>query len=142
MQELKVTGGVQYFNLNGRELAFDPGDMNFADEFLTMVENLEKTMEDSEEIRKVMAENPREVFRIVREKDRTIRAEIDHVFGEGTSKAIYTGNLTSLADGLPVWLNFCLAIMDIMEENARTQRARSNPRLQKYMAKYEQYQKR
>ena len=41
-----------------------------------------------------------------------------------------------MADGFPIWANFMLAIIDQFEGEFAEQKKKTNPRIQKYTAKY------
>lgn len=57
--------------------------------------------------------------------------------GESRDAAVFgTMNVYALADGLPVWCNLMLAIIDEMDSSFAREKKASNPRVQKYLAKY------
>lgn len=45
-------------------------------------------------------------------------------------------NVYALADGLPVWMNLMLAVLDVVDAKLAQENERANPRLEKYLAKY------
>ena len=44
-------------------------------------------------------------------------------------------SLFTIADGLPIWANFILAIIDTLEGDFAEQKKKTNPRVAKYTAK-------
>ena len=47
-----------------------------------------------------------------------------------------TPNVYAMADGLPVWCNLLFAIMDEIDTSFAREQKATNPRIQKYTAKY------
>ena len=45
-------------------------------------------------------------------------------------------NLYAYGDGMPVWANFLLAIMDRFDEGIKREKALSNEKIAKYVKKY------
>lgn len=45
-------------------------------------------------------------------------------------------NVYALADGLPLWMNLLLAVVDLIDEKTAAETESVNPRLEKYLAKY------
>ena len=45
-------------------------------------------------------------------------------------------NVYAMADGLPVWCNLMLAVMDEIDTSFAREQKRMNPRIAKYTAKY------
>ena len=43
---------------------------------------------------------------------------------------------SALADGLPVWANLIMAIIDTFDDEFAQEKKKKNPRLAKYTAKY------
>ena len=66
-----------------------------------------------------------------------MRTEIDNLFGEPICDKIF-GNMSvcALADGLPVWANFMISVIDEIDKGITIEQKKTNPRVQKYMQKY------
>lgn len=74
-----------------------------------------------------------------RQVDMELQAEIDSLFGEGTAQGVFGSmSLTAYADGLPVWLNLLLALLDQFPEAAKAQAGMSDERLKAVTARYTQ----
>ena len=66
-----------------------------------------------------------------------MRGIIDGVFGDGLCNKIFGDvSLYASADGLPVWQNFILAVIDLFDEATKREAALSNEKIQKYVKKY------
>ena len=62
---------------------------------------------------------------------------IDALFGEGSAAAVFEGiSSYAMADGLPLWTNFLLAVIDTVPEEMNKQVKTSKPRVEKYLKKY------
>ena len=69
--------------------------------------------------------------------DIEMRVIIDGVFGDGLCNKIFGDvSLYASADGLPVWQNFILAVIDLFDEATKREAALSNEKIQKYVKKY------
>ena len=67
----------------------------------------------------------------------TERNAINGILGADVCGPLFGGmNLYALADGLPVWCNLMLAIMDECDSAFSREQMRTNPRIKKYTAKY------
>ena len=81
--------------------------------------------------------NHREIFEIARLRDTEMRELIDGVFGRPVCAELFGDmNVYAMADGLPVWCNFLLAVMDEIDTTFAREQKLTNPRIQKYTAKY------
>lgn len=47
----------------------------------------------------------------------------------------------AIANGLPVWCNLMMAVMDEIDTTFTREQKLTNPRISKYTAKYQKYQK-
>ena len=67
-----------------------------------------------------------------------MRELIDSVFDGTPVCTLLFGsmNVYAMASGLPVWANLMLAIMDEVDTAFAREQKATNPRVQKYMAKY------
>ena len=81
--------------------------------------------------------NKREVFETARKMDEEMREIINDVFGFDICSALFGEmNVYALADGLPVWANLMLAIMDEVDTTFAREQKAINPRVSKYTKKY------
>lgn len=137
MPELMFATGLVVFSVNGQtEITFNPTDSAFVERLFQAFDTLDKKQEAyKEEISRIG--DKREIFEIARRRDAEMRELIDAVFGQPVCEGIFGGmNVYALADGLPVWCNFLLAVMDEIDTTFAKEQKATNPRIAKYTAKY------
>lgn len=142
MKDLNFDSGLVTYSLNGKcEVSFNPTDSNFVERLYTAFEELDKKQEGYKAQIEKMA-NKREIFDFARERDAEMRAIIDGVLDVPVSDAVFGGmNVYAVANGLPVWCNLMLAIMDEVDSAYAREQKAMNPKIAKYTAKYQKYQK-
>lgn len=137
MAEIRFDDGLVTYNLNGKcEVSFNPTDSNFAERLYSAFEELDKKQEGFKaEIEK--NGDKREIFDFTRERDAEMRAIIDNLFEAPVSAALFGGmNVYALSNGLPVWCNLMLAVMDEIDTSFTREQKLTNPRISKYTKKY------
>lgn len=136
VEQLSFDVGVTRFALNGGvEVEFNPSDSAFAERLFTLFTELDGKQKEYKAA-KDKAKGA-EIFDLARKMDTEIRAGIDGLFGVPVcDEAFGNMSVTALADGLPVWANLLLAVMDKMDERVVAERKRTNPRIEKYTKKY------
>lgn len=137
MAELNFATGVVTFTVNGKcDISFNPTDSAFVERLFNAFDTLDKKQEAYKtEISKV-GDN-REIFDIARRRDEEMRELIDGVFERPVCRDLFGGmNVYAMADGLPVWCNFLLTVMDEVDTTFAHEQKLTNPRIQKYTAKY------
>lgn len=142
MKELNFDTGVVTYNINGVcEFSFNPTDSNFVERLYSAFEELDRKQEGYQAQIEKMADK-REIFEFARERDAEMRGIIDGVFEVPVSDVIFGGmNVYAVANGLPVWCNLMLAVMDEIDTAFAREQKATNPRIAKYTAKYQKYQK-
>lgn len=143
MSELKFSTGLKTYTVNDCcEIQFNPGDSFFVERLFSTMEKLSKRQEDGEQENAVNADHPEKVFELARIRDREMRAEIDGLFGKPVCAALFPGmDVYALADGLPLWANFLMAIVDEIDASLAAQNKMADSRVAKYMAKYGKYRR-
>lgn len=137
MKDLNFDTGVVTYRLNGTcDVSFNPTDSAFVERLFNAFDTLDK----KQEAYKAEAERnkgTREIFATARKLDAEMREIINDTFEQDVCSALFGGmNIYALADGLPVWANLMLAVMDETDSAfAREQKAQS-PRIRKYSEKY------
>ena len=136
MNALKFSTGVKTFAVNdgAAEISYNPTDPIFAervyDAFLSLAEKYEAGKGQKFEDNKAF-------FEYARARDREVHKEIDSLFGDGVSTDLFGGvSSYAMADGLPLWCNFLLAIIDTIPAELSVQIKASKPRVEKYLQKY------
>ena len=95
------------------EISFDPADIGFANRLFTLMDKLEKRQNEP------APENQEDVFVVAEKRDAEMRAEIDAVFDEPVCDKVFgRTNVFSPAGGLPLCVNFLMAIIKEVEEAA------------------------
>jgi hypothetical protein len=142
MKELNFDSGLVTYALNGKcEVSFNPTDSNFVERLYSAFEDLDKKQESYKAQIEKMADK-KEIFEFARERDAEMRGIIDGVFEASVSEAVFGGmNVYAIANGLPVWCNLMMAIMDEIDTTFTREKKLTDPRVSKYTAKYQKYQK-
>lgn len=118
------------------EISFDPADIGFVNRLFELMEKLEKQKNEE-------PQNPEDVFAVAAQKDKEMRADIDALFDESVCDKIFGNtNVFSPAGGLPLCMNFLLAIIDEVDAASEAETkptARVDAYIQKYEKKYGKY---
>lgn len=131
---------IQEYNINGKAvIRFNPMDTGFVKRFLDACDELAKRQEAfGKEAEEAPADN---FFPVAEKADTDMREIINGLFGEDICTPIFDKmSVTALSEGLPLWLNFMLAIMDEITETVeevKGSKVEVNPKLQKYLSKFD-----
>lgn len=137
MKEIRFETGVETFSLNGSaEVSFNPTDSAFVENLFNAFDTLDKRQESyRSEVERTA--DKKEVFGIARRMDGEMREIINCVFGADVCGTLFGGmNVYALADGLPIWANLMLAVMDEIDTAFSREQKATNPRIAKYTQKY------
>lgn len=136
MADIKFETGLKLFSINGAvEVCFSPTDMNFIEKVYSAMDRMDKKQEEYKEI--FADAKDAEIFDLVRRMDTDAREEINSIFGLDICTPVFGQmSLFTVADGLPVWANFILALIDELDGAFADEKKKTNPRIQKYTAKY------
>lgn len=129
--------GLVTYDLNGAaQVKFNPTDSSFVERLFLTFDALDKKQEAYKaEVEK--AAGSREIFDIARKRDAEMRTMIDDALGQPVCCALFGEmNVYAMADGLPVWCNLLLAVMDEVDTSFTRERKAADPRIKKYTAKY------
>lgn len=142
MKELNFDSGLVSYSINGKmEVWFNPTDTNFVERLYSTFEELDKKQDEYKAKVQELA-NKREIFDYAHERDIEMRGMIDNIFSVPVCDTLFGGmNVYSIANGLPVWCNFLMAIMDEVDTTFAREQKATNPRIAKYTAKYAKYKK-
>lgn len=142
MKELKFSSGVVTYSLNGEcEVSFNPGDTEFVERFHAGFEEIAKIQDEYSKTER--PETPgKEIFEIARNRDNKIKEIIDGIFNKPVSAALFENvSPCAYADGLPIWVNLMLSILDEIDANIDDIEKKADPRISKYTEKYGKYAK-
>lgn len=137
MKELNVDSGVVTYSINGKcEISFNPTDNTFAEKVFDAFDALDKRQEDyKNELEKAL--DTKQVFEVLRNMDMEMREIINNVFGFDLCALVFSDmNVYSLANGLPVWVNLMLSIIDEIDASFSKEKKLADVRVQKYTKKY------
>lgn len=136
MEKLTFDTGIKEYEVNGGViLRFNPSDSAFVGKLFNAFDSLDK----KQEIYRAQIDSmkdKREIFEIAHNQDIEMRTIIDGVFGPICDSLFGDMNVYAMADGLPVWCNFLLAIIDEVDTSFAREQKKTNPRIAKYTAKY------
>lgn len=137
MLNLTIEDGVQEINLNGKvTVLLNLTDTNFIERFYLAFEDIDKMQEEYRN-RVDKAEN-KEIFAISQELNASVRGKIDAAFGQPVCEPLFGSvSIFAIAGGLPIWCNLMLAIVDEIDAAMGEQKKLTNPKIQKYIAKYQ-----
>ena len=142
MGELNFSTGVKEFTINGKvKVYFNPTDIAFIERVFSLFDKMDEAQEEYNAATK-NASGMTDILERYRNHESTVRGLINDVFGADVCDAIFydeaCGSLSvfSLSEGLPLWVNLMLAIIDKTDEAFSAEKKATNPRIKKYTAKY------
>lgn len=132
MSELNFQTSRRTYTVNGgAEISFDPADISFVNRLFDLMGRLEKRQKET------APANGEDVFAAAARRDAEVRAEIDEAFGEPVCDKVFgRTNVFSPAGGLPLCVNFLMAVIDEIDA-ASEREIKVSPRMNAYMQKYE-----
>ncbi len=138
--KLSYSTGVREYEVEGGVIHFNPCDTKFAERLYKCFDKLGKRQEDGEVENEELKNDGVKLFEAIKAKEAEMRGYIEEVFGEGTAKLIFPNTgLYAVADGLPVWANFLLAVIDEVDKSMEEQQVTASPRFDALMKKYQKY---
>ena len=138
MRELNFNTGVESFPVNGVPdvLRFNPTDIELLRKIYVSMKDLEAKQKERNSAQSD-SDDIIDTLNKAKQLDTEMRGIIDGVFGDGLCNKIFGDeSLYASADGLPVWQNFILAVIDLFDEATKREAALSNEKIQKYVKKY------
>lgn len=136
--DLQVGTGVVEYNLNGKvKVHFNPADASFVKKLMGVFDDIEATHNKyTDDLKKTS--DPKRVFEIAGKVDADMRKMLDGVFDVPVCDALFGDmNVYALADGLPVWTNLLLSVLDVCYSSFDGVDDAMEQRIRKYTAKYE-----
>lgn len=138
MRELNFNSGIESFSVNGvkNALRFNPTDIELLRKIYVSMKDLEAKQKERNSAQSD-SDDIIDTLNKAKQLDTEMRGIIDGVFGDGLCNKIFGDvSLYASADGLPVWQNFILAVIDLFDEATKREAALSNEKIQKYVKKY------
>lgn len=136
MLQLNLETGVQEISLNGKVSVFlNLTDIDFVERIFNAFDDMEQKQEKYQKMLDGQ-DDARVLFKTAREMDAEMRETINGLFGLDVCTPLFgTMNVYARADGLPLWVNLIMAIIEQMDDTVTAEKKKQNPKLQKYLAK-------
>ena len=137
MATLNVTTGLKEYDINGKvTVLINPTDPTFMERLYDMLIALEKK-DDEYRIRKKTETDAKKLFELAREMDSEMREMINGTLGQDVCDPVFGSvNMYAIADGLPLWANLLLAIIEEMDGAFEQEKKISESRIKKYTTKF------
>ncbi len=137
MLELRHDTGVQEVSINGKvTVLLNLTDIDFIERVFNAFDAMDK-QQDKYQAMLAGETDARKMFAAARTMDTDMRELINGLFGFDVCTPLYgTMNTYAMADGLPVWCNLMLCLIDNMNDTFTAEKKKTNPKLQKYLAKF------
>lgn len=136
-RELSFDTGIVQFKINGNTtVCFNPTDITFAEKVYNTFVALDKKQQQYQS-KIEAAQESEKIFEVARQIDEEMRVMINDIFGTDVCTPLYGYmNVYAMADGLPVWCNLLLTIIDVLDAGVDTEKEKMSPRVQKYTDRY------
>lgn len=137
MLQLNISTGLVTYKLNDAcEITINPTDSLFIEKLYTLFDDLDAKQDDYRaQISKAGANKA--VFGIAREANKELREMLNKVFGFDICGAVFGEvSVYALADGVPLWANLLLALLDTIDESVSGELKKTSNRMLKYTSKY------
>lgn len=137
MSELNLNNGTKELSINGKvTVSFCPTDVAFVKK---IVDVFEKCDIAQEKFRKnaTAKDGYAEFFDAAQQLNKELRDLINQIFDKDICTPVFGDiSLIAFADGLPLWANLLLALIDELDASFEEEKAQLNPRIKKYAEKY------
>ncbi len=135
------TGVAEYTLNDAVTVKMNPTDLAFAERVFQTFDAMDAKQEAYNAALRAETDTAG-VFRVAREMDAEMRAMLDGVFGTEICAPLFGSvSVYALSDGLPLWVNLLLAVIDEMDVAFAREQKATNPRIRKYTAKYQSRKK-
>lgn len=134
--DLNFDTGLVTWSLNGKcEVSFNPTDSAFVERVFDTFDKLDTRQEqfkaDSAGV------TGKAVFELARAMDAQMREDIDSIFEQPVCDALFGSmNVYAMANGLPVWCNLLMTLIDVTDSSFAEEKKKTDPRIAKYVSKY------
>ena len=136
MNALNFSTGIKTFAVNDGavEISYNPTDPLFVERVYDLFLGLADKYEAGKNKK---FEDNKAFFEYARKRDKEVHEAVDALFGDGLAAGLFGGvSSYAMADGLPLWCNFLLAIIDTIPAELNSQIKASKPRVEHYLKKY------
>jgi hypothetical protein len=135
MGELNFQTGQKTYTVNGgAQITFEPADIKFAN---AVIAAFGHCFDISKAANITSDMSLDESYEATVKLESDIREEINRAFGYDVCAKVFPNmSVIAVADGLPVWTNFVMAVVDEIDIHAFEGQAKGRQRVQQYMEKY------
>lgn len=136
MENIVIETGEREYSLNDKcTVRFNPADPSFADRLYSAFDDLRAKQEAKDVDTKKLSN--REMFDYLGRLNTEMRETIDGIFGQPICAQLF-GDISvyAIANGMPIWFNFVVAILDELEESVKREKVLYSEKLVKYTNKY------
>ena len=141
--QISIATGMKEYDItdeNGNVKAkvhFNPTDPAFAEKLYDVFAELDRMDEEYHKNAAGEDLDGVQLFEAARSMDNKMRQMIDEALGAEVCKPVFGSiSVYAWADGLPLWANFLLSILDEMDDALAREKKAADPRLQKYTKKF------
>lgn len=136
--EFAVDSGVQEISINGKVSVYvNLTDINFVERVFSAFDAMDKQQEKYQAVLKDEAD-AKVIFETAHAMDAEMRDLINSLFDLDVCTPIFGEmNVYAIAGGLPLWCNLMLCLIDNMNDTFAAEKKQTNPKLQKYLAKFQ-----
>ena len=139
--ELNIDDGLVAYSVNGGKatITFNPTDASF---FKRLYDTFSKLSAMQDSANKNVEDAPEKVYEALNEISAQMKAQLDETLAPfcnvpSICEAVYGGmNLWAYSNGVPVWCNLVLSLIDTAEGAAAEQKTLSKTAMEKYTKKY------
>lgn len=128
--QINIPVGLREYDFNGKVTAeFNPTDPDFVERLYTVFNEIDALSEKHK--------GEADVFATARAINEEIRAKINGLFEKDICNPLFGNvNMLAMAEGLPLWCNLLLPLIDEIDSTHAAEKAKTNPRLESYIEKY------
>lgn len=137
MEKLNINSGKKKYMINDTEeyICFNPSSPEFAQKIVDAFRKCHKITEQTKVAFNGSADS---IFETLNKIDAEIKATIDAAFDEPVCEKAFEGaSAISLSDGLPIWVNFLMAVIDEIDKSVSEAKTTISPSAQRYLDKYQ-----
>ena len=129
MLELRHDTGVQEISINGKvTVLLNLTDIDFIERVFNAFDAMDK-QQDKYQAMLAGENDAKKIFAAARAMDGEMRELINGLFGFDVCTPLYgTMNTYAMADGLPVWCNLMLCLIDNMNDTFTAEKKKTNPK--------------
>lgn len=137
MKNINTGAKVEEYNIDGKiVLRFNPADATFVKNFNAAFKALAGAQSELAEAATTVDDEA--FFDASAATNTKLRGILNDLFGEDICTPIWgTADLTALSDGLPLWFNFMMALIDEIDADMKSVKDVRSARLDAYLAKYQ-----